>query len=205
MTPTSPAASVARTLAVQANPAGTSAGLSLFAAFWVILILGFLIHWLADRHRPGRGPHRTVELMLLWVVVLGGVWAILGGLTLTDGQSHQSAVSIGYAPSMYQWEVGWADFAIGVLGVACARKALRGQWMTAAVTVLAVCYGGDAIGHIMQWSAQSNTAPVNVWSIPYDLLQGGLAVLLLVIYRRLHSSALSPPCKPASTRTANPL
>jgi hypothetical protein len=182
-------------LAMGNNPAGTSAGLSLFGAFWVILVLGFLIHWLADRRRPGGGPHRTAELMLLWVVVLGGVWAILGGLTLTDGQSHQSAVSIGYEPSMYQWEVGWADFAIGILGVACARKALRGQWMTAAVTVLAVCYGGDAIGHIMQWSAHNNTAPVNVWSIPYDLLQGGLAVLLLVIYRRLDGPAPRPSRK----------
>jgi hypothetical protein len=52
-------------LALGNSPAGTSAGLSLFAAFRVILILGFLIHWLADRRRPGRGPHRTVELMLL--------------------------------------------------------------------------------------------------------------------------------------------
>jgi hypothetical protein len=142
--------------------------------------------------------------MLLWVVVLGGAWALLAGLTLIDGQSRQSAVSMDYAPSMYEWEVGWADIAIGVLGVTCARKALRGQWMTAAVTVLAICYGGDAIGHVTQWSAHSNTTPVNVGAIPYDILQAGLAVLLLVIYRRLDGPAPSPSGKLAQAGSANP-
>jgi hypothetical protein len=136
-------------------------------------------------------------------VVLGGGWAIVAGLTLIDGQSHQSAVSIGYAPSMHQWEVGWADIAVGVLGVACAWKALRGQWMTAAVAVLAISFGGDAIGHVMQWSAHNNTAPVNVWSVPYDLLQSGLAVVLLVIYRRLDGPAPAPSRKLPEASSAN--
>jgi uncharacterized membrane protein YsdA (DUF1294 family) len=191
-------------LAVQNSPAGTAAGLSLYAAYWVILTLGFLTHWLADRHRPAHGSHRTTELMLLWVVVLGGAWAIVAGLALIDGQSHQSAASIGYAPSMFQWEVGWADIAIGVLWAACARKALRGQWMTAAVTALAISFGGDAIGHIMQLSAHHNTDPANIWAIPHDILQGGLAVLLLVIYRRRGGPAPRPPRKLAEAGSANP-
>jgi len=87
---------------------------------------------------------------------------------------------------MYEWEVGWADIAIGALGVACAWRALRGQWMTAAVVVLAISFGGDAIGHVMAWSAHSDTAAANVWAIPADLLQAGLAAALLIIYRRLH-------------------
>jgi hypothetical protein len=191
-------------LAVQNSPAGTAAALSLYAAYWVVLILGFLTHWLADRHRPGHGPRRTTELLLLWVVVLGGVWTIVVGLTLIDGQSHQSAASIGYAPSMFQWEVGWADIAIGVLWVACACKALRGQWMIAAVTALGILFGGDAIGHIMQLSAHNNTDPANIWAIPYDILQGGLAVLLLVIYRRLGGPVPSPRRTLAEAGSANP-
>jgi hypothetical protein len=191
-------------LAMQNSPADKDAGVWFFAVFWVVLVLGFFVHWLADRRRPDRGPHRMAELMLLWVVILGGVWTILGGLSLIDGQSHQGAISTGYAPSMYQWEVGWADIAIGVLGVACARKALRGQWMNAAVAVLAIAFGGDAIGHITQWIAHDNTAPVNVWAIPQDIVQAGLAVLLLLIYRRLEGSASSPPRQLAEAGSANP-
>jgi hypothetical protein len=72
-----------------------------FAAFWVILVLGFLIHWWADRRRHGPRPHRAVELLLVWVVVLGGLWTILAGLGLAGGGAHRDAISGGYTPSMY--------------------------------------------------------------------------------------------------------
>jgi hypothetical protein len=192
-------------MAVPDNTGNGAVIVGFFALFWIILVLGFLTHWWADRHRHGPRPHRAAELLLLWVVVLGGLWTILAGLGLIDGDAYRDAISGGYTPSMYAWEIGWADIAMGVLGVACARQALRGQWMTAAVTVLAISFGGDAIGHIMAWSAHGDTAAANVWAIPADILQAGLAVLLLIIYRRLQGSALSPPREPASTRTANPL
>jgi hypothetical protein len=114
---------------------------------------------------------------------------------LTDGDAHRDAISGGYTPSMYAWEVGWADIAIGALGAACARQALRGQWMTAAVAVLAISFGGDAIGHIVAWNAHGDTAAANVWAIPADVVQAGLAVLLLIIYRRLQGSAENVPLR----------
>ena len=43
-----------------------------------------------------------------------------------------------------------------------AKPNFRDGWLTAAVVVLAVQYGGDAIGHIMQLTAHNNTAPSNV-------------------------------------------
>lgn len=167
----------------------TAIAVSFFAAMWVVVILGTAIHLAVDRHRHGRRPGRGTELSLLWVMVFGsGAWAIWGGVLHISGSSHQLATSIGYAPSMFQWEVGWGDIALGVLGVGCAWKALRGQWLTAAVVVLAVQYGGDGIGHIMQWVAHDNTAPDNVWAIPSDFVQPMVAIALLVIYRR-HNAA----------------
>jgi hypothetical protein len=174
-------------LAVTSSAQGstsTTGGASYFAGFWVILLIGFFIHWAIDRRRHGHRRGRPVELLFLWVMVFGGVYAILGGLGHISGASHRLAVNIGYTPSMFQWEVGWADIAIGVLGVGCAWRAMRGQWATAAVVALAFSYGGDAIGHIMTWNVHNNTAPDNVWAIPSDILQPALAIILLVLYRR---------------------
>jgi hypothetical protein len=158
--------------------------ITFFAIQWVVVFLGWGIHLLVDRRRHGHQPGRATELLLLWVLVFGGAWAIYGGIGHTSGVSDQVAESIGYAPSMFQWEVGWGDIALGVLGIGCAWKALRGQWMTAAVVVLAVQYGGDAIGHLMQWVANDNTAPDNVWALPSDVLQPLLAIVLLWMYRK---------------------
>ena len=174
-------------LASANNPTGSGGdaeAISFFAAQWVILLAGATIHWLLDRRRHGPRDGRGVELYLLWVLVFGGAWAIYGGIGHISGISDQLAESIGYTQSMFQWEVGWGDIALGVLGVGCAWTALRGHWMTAAVVVLAVQYGGDAIGHIMQWTANDNTAPDNVWAIPSDIAQPLLAIALLLAYRR---------------------
>jgi hypothetical protein len=161
-----------------------AAAISFFAFQWVVIVLGFGVHLLVDRRRHGHRAGRAVELLLLWVLVFGGAWSIYGGVGHISGMSDQLAESIGYAPSMFQWEVGWGDIALGVLGVGCAWKRLRGQWMTAAVVVLAVQYGGDAIGHVMQWTANDNDAPDNVWAIPSDVLQPLLAIVLLHRYRK---------------------
>jgi hypothetical protein len=169
---------------------GTGSAIGFFAFQWIVLVVGTVVHLLVDRRRhPERaGPRRTVELALLWILVFGGAWAIFGGLSHISGQAPELAESIGYRSSMFQWEVGWGDIAIGVLGVGCIWK--RDGWMTAAVVALAVSYGGDAIGHVMQWVEHDNTAPDNVWAIPSDVLQPLLAIVLLIAYRRLPERAL---------------
>ena len=101
---------------------------------------------------------------------------------------------------MFQWEVGWGDLALSVLLVGCAWPRLRGQWMTAAVVVLTIQYGGDAIGHVMEYVAHDNTAPDNVWAIPSDFLQPIVAIVLLFIYRTTAKAA--PAAKPAATKKA---
>ena len=174
-------------LASTNNPTASGSNgeaVAFFAVQWLILIVGAAIHIAVDRRRHGHRAGRTVELALLWVMVFGGAWAVWGGALHASGQSNQLATSIGYAPSMFQWEVGWGDIALGVLGIGCAWIALRGQWLTAAIVVLAVQYGGDAIGHVMQWVSHNNTAPDNVWAIPSDVVAPALAIVLLIAYRR---------------------
>jgi hypothetical protein len=125
----------------------------------------------------------VIELLLLWMLVTTGVFAVFGALGHVTGASGAVAEQIGYAQSMFQWEVGWGDLALAVLLIGCALPRFRGTWMTATVVVLTVQYGGDAVGHIMEYVAHDNTAPSNVWAIPSDLLQPILAIILLAIYR----------------------
>ncbi|RVX41462.1 hypothetical protein EDD27_4002 [Nonomuraea polychroma] len=146
------------------------------------LVVAALVHTLVDGAPTRRTRHRMVELWLLWFVAGGGALAIFGGLMHIGPFAPQIADSIGFARSPFQWEVGWADIAVGVIGLLSIWN--RGSFMTAAVIAIAILYWGDAVGHIMQWVAHDNTAPDNIWTIPTDILQPLIAVTLLILYRR---------------------
>lgn len=163
---------------------GAAEAVGFFIVQWVIMLGGAAVHVAVRRRRVGRQPGDAVKLLLLWVLVFGGFWVAYGGVMHASGLSDQMAESIGYAPSMFQWEVGWADIAVGVLGMGCAWRTLRDHWMTAAVVAISVSFFGDGIGHIMQWVSNDNTAPDNVWAIPSDFAQPLLAIVLLLAYRR---------------------
>ena len=153
-----------------------------FIVPWVVLVIGVVVNVLLDRHAERRTSPRVVEIALLWTVVWFGVWGLLAAFGHIGPTSAESAETIGYAPSMFQWEVGFADLALAVLGIGSFW--FRDRWMTASVVALAISYGGDAIGHIMQYVAHDNTAPNNVWAIPSDIVQPLLGIILLVLYRR---------------------
>ena len=107
------------------------------------------------------------------------------------------AAAIGYAPSMFQWEIGWADIALGVIGVLCARRSNRGKWTSATLVALTVSFFGDGIGHITQLLGHGNTAPDNVWAIPTCFLVPALSALFVYLARR--HGAFTRPSTAATT------
>lgn len=155
-----------------------------FLSSWLIILIGWLIHVFADRQPNKRTGHRVLELFFLWFLVVTGVSTIFAGIAHLSGQSGELAAQIGYTPSMFQWEVGWGDIALGVLLVMVAKRSFRDGWLTAAVVVLTVQFLGDATGHIMEYAAHNNTATSNVGTIPLDIAQPIVAIILLIIYRR---------------------
>ncbi len=167
-----------------------------FLAQWIIALIGFVLHVFLDRSPQKRTGHRVIELALLWCMVFFGAWSIVSGLGHIGPTSNALAEQIGYTQSMFQWEVGWADIALGVLGVGCAWKSRRDGWLTAAVVALVIMYWGDAIGHVMEIVAHDNYAPSNVWATPSDIIQPLLAVVLLILYRR--SAAREAPADTSS-------
>ena len=57
------------------------------------------------------------------------------------------------------------------------------------MVLVAISYGGDAIGHIMEYVAHNNTAGANVGAIPSDLWEPVVAIVLLIAYRRTRNPA----------------
>jgi hypothetical protein len=169
--------------------------LAFFLVPVVIVVVAATIHVRLDKH-PDRGTRRrTIELYLIWLTAGSGAWSIFGGIGHIGPNSTEIAEQIGYAPSMFQWEVGWADITIGALGVGTIWR--RDGWLTAAVWSWALLYWGDAIGHVMEWVAHDNTEPSNVWVLPTDVGVPLVAVILLAAYRRASAPAGRPTPAPA--------
>lgn len=163
-----------------------------FSLPYGIVIIGWIVHVFADRKPDRRTGHRVLELFLIWWLATQGFFTIMGGIFHLTGLAHQLAVEIGYAPSMFQWEVGWADIAVGVLAFGCIWK--RDSWMTAAVVAYSLALFGDGIGHVMQYSAHHNVAPDNLWAIPTCFLVPLVAIVCLIFYRRGQKKlAAGPP------------
>jgi hypothetical protein len=80
-------------------------------------------------------------------------------------------------------EVGFADLAIGVLGVLCCR--FRDGFLLAAVLAVSISYLGDAYGHIHQTAIHDNHAPDNTGLVLWaDFIAPLVAISLYALRRR---------------------
>jgi hypothetical protein len=130
-----------------------------------------------------RGHGTIVERLLAWTLLLPigitGLWA---------GTTHvffpaTAAAHIGWQVSPFQFEVGMADFAIGV--TACIAFWQNLAFKAAAVSAASIFLLGDAIGHVRQMMVAGNFAPGNA-GVPFymDVICPALAITLLIIASR---------------------
>lgn len=143
-------------------------------AFMLVLALGISLL---------RKSQRNAASFLGWVLVLP-----VGATSLWAGIMHvffpqTAAAYIGWQVSPFQFEVGMADLALGVV----AWLAFRRPWEFRAAVVCAVSIFllGDAIGHVREMIAAGNFAPGNA-GVPFftDVIAPVLAVALLFASRR---------------------
>jgi hypothetical protein len=131
--------------------------------------------------RRDRGA--VAEQFLSWILLLPigvtGLWA---------GVSHvffasTAAAHIGWQVSPFQFEVGMADFAIGV--TACLAFWRDLSFKAAAVCAASIFLLGDAAGHIREMISAGNYAPGNA-GVPFymDVICPLLAIYLLIASRR---------------------
>jgi len=137
-----------------------------FLFFAAIALIGASVH--LHRDRQPRTRARALEIFFVWwMVVAVGVAAIFGAMFhLFDGPDTAREIGYTNGDGGFQTEVGFADLAVGILGVLCAR--FRDGFLLAAVIAVSVCYLGDAYGHLHQAAIHDNHDPDNtgllLWS-----------------------------------------
>jgi hypothetical protein len=139
--------------------------------FSVATIVQFLSHGDADWQR------RMLENGLLWLVGVQGFAFASGHLFFAD----RVADSIGWPRgNPFQFEVGLANLAWGVLGVFAGSH--DRDWWLAAVVAFAVFYLGAAVGHVREAVTQRNFAPGNIGGVlVFDVAAPGLLIILFLV------------------------
>lgn len=137
----------------------------------------------AVMRRDGPAAERFLSWILLLPIGITGLWA--GAFHVFLPQTAASL--IGWQVSPFQFEVGMADFAIGI--TACIAFWRDLSFKAGAVCAASVFLLGDAIGHVRQMVTAGNFAPGNA-GVPFymDIICPLLAIaLLLVASRREHA------------------
>jgi hypothetical protein len=123
---------------------------------------------------------RLLRYVLVFPLGLQSLWAFLCHVFIPE----QTAASIGWEPSPFQYEVGVANLGIGL---AALYAAFQGFQARAAVAVMAACFlGGAALGHIRDIALGDNLTPGNAGPILYtDILTPIVILVLLLLLPRL--------------------
>ena len=130
----------------------------LYLIYLVAVIVGIGIHL-------GRAPKPltkggVVEVILLYLFIFYvGVGGLIGALVHVFW-GPETARGIGWQPgSPFQFEIGMANLAFGVLGILCIWQ--RGKFWTATGIGFAVLLLGCAYGHVYEMVVHHDYAPYN--------------------------------------------
>jgi Family of unknown function (DUF6790) len=163
----------------------------LFSILPLLLSAGIL---LLDRSASTRERRLEVPLIFLFGlgVASGGIASFFGHLLMSD----IVAESIGWPTgSPFQLEMGFANLAVGILGVIAAGR--RDGFREATVIAVTVLGVGASIVHTMDILATGNLAPGNTIQNVANLIKPAFLIPLLAASRRAErvdsSEAGTPP------------
>jgi len=136
-----------------------------------------------------RSAKKILEVILLYLLVIA-----FGIGSLTAGAFHvfngpATAKMIGWAPgSPFQYEVGVADIAFGLVCVLCLF--FRGSFWLAAILANSFFLFGAMIGHVRSLAESGNTAAYNIGPniIFSDLILPLAMIGLYIAYSRINRS-----------------
>ena len=131
-----------------------------------------------------RTMHRVIGVFLLSFLMISiGISSLIsfvGHVFFAD----RTAALIGWtAGSPFQQEIGFANLAIGVLGITCFW--LRRNYWVATVVMATIFLWGAAYVHILDIMVNGNYAPGNAGGVLYDdILVPLITIVLLAAYLR---------------------
>ena len=141
-----------------------------FVVAWVLALLGV----------PAIGTDASTtfaELALRWMLFMGAGWSVLGGSVAHTIFARQTARDIGWESNGFQYEVGFASFAMGLGGIYASTVDQPGAWVTASIASgLFLLIAG--INHIIEIVRSHNYAPGQTVILISDF---GIPVSLLVL------------------------
>jgi Na+/melibiose symporter-like transporter len=129
---------------------------------------------------------RLLRYLFIFPLGLAGLWAFVGHVFFPE----RAAAAIGWAPSPFQFEVGYANLGIGL---ASLYAAYTGFYARVAVAIAASCFLiGAGIGHVMDISEHGNLAPGNAGPILVTDFLTPMAVLALLLVAAQRPRPKSP-------------
>ncbi len=148
-----------------------------------VTLAAIVVHLLLMKQRTTK---KILEVILLYALVI-----TFGLGSLTAGAFHvfngpATAKMIGWAPgSPFQYEVGIADMAFGLVCVLCLF--VRGTFWLAAIIANSFFLFGCMIGHLRSLAESGNLAAYNIGPniIFSDLVLPLVVIGLYIAYRRI--------------------
>ncbi len=148
---------------------------------WVVALLFWSIAVSRARQPLSQGfvVDRALRYLFIFPLGLMSLWAFVGHVFF----SERAAAAIGWAPSPFQFEVGYANLGIGL---ASLYAAYSGFYARVAVAIAASSFLiGAGIGHVVDISQHGNLAPGNAGPILVaDFLTPMVVLALLIVAAR---------------------
>jgi hypothetical protein len=129
---------------------------------------------------------RLLRYLFIFPLGIGSLWAFVGHVFFP----LRAAVAIGWEPSPFQFEVGYANLG---LGLASLYAAYTGFYARVAVAAAASCFlVGAGIGHVHDIVAYGNLTPGNAGPILVTDFLTPMAVLALLLVAARRPRPKSP-------------
>jgi hypothetical protein len=163
---------------------------------WIVPILVWVAALLFAAIAVWRGPRpvtwgivtdKLLRYLFFFPLGVQGLWAFVGHAIFPE----ESAASIGWAPSPFQFEVSVANLG---LALGSLYAAFSGFQARAAMAIATSCFlVGAGIGHINEMIEDANFAPGNAGPIMVTDFLTPIAILVLLLLQPQARNASSDP------------